>query len=246
MIRGGIVHFSRRGARRWAVGCIGLALVVVTTASCRPSGDGTNTGTGGGRPTGTPVSLADCPTLHPGDRDPISGRACVRALQKALRDNGYSNQTSDGDFGAGTKANVVDFQRGHGLTADGIAGKRTRDALTAGSGGSGGGGKPKDHAPEIHCAGASLGEPARISLSIQIRGSGFAPNEDVTIEVFPKKDGYDLPMFTQAQDDGDLLAGVIYPVAPATIEVRATAKSAGTVSTTVKITGEEGTLVKDC
>jgi peptidoglycan hydrolase-like protein with peptidoglycan-binding domain len=53
----------------------------------------------------------------------------VSNLQIRLRDLGLYNGAIDGDFGSGTEAAVQEFQRRNGLTADGVVGQSTRDAL---------------------------------------------------------------------------------------------------------------------
>ena len=54
----------------------------------------------------------------------------VKRLQQLLAQQGYSRISQDGIFGAGTEAAVKDFQGKHGLTADGIVGTRTWEALS--------------------------------------------------------------------------------------------------------------------
>ena len=49
----------------------------------------------------------------------------VKLLQKALNDLGFSAGNADGKFGTGTQRAVVAFQQANGLTADGLAGKKT-------------------------------------------------------------------------------------------------------------------------
>lgn len=49
----------------------------------------------------------------------------VRAVQVALYCHGYNPQGTDAVFGANTKAAVVAFQKAHGLSADGVAGRNT-------------------------------------------------------------------------------------------------------------------------
>lgn len=68
-----------------------------------------------------------------GDRTLELGRQGrdVRALQQALSDLGYDPNGIDGQFGPGTKAAVLAFQEAEGLTADGIVGTGTADALQA-------------------------------------------------------------------------------------------------------------------
>jgi Putative peptidoglycan binding domain len=55
----------------------------------------------------------------------------VANLQQLLADRGYYSGTIDGQFGAGTKAAVVQFQSDNGLTADGVCGNATWVALTS-------------------------------------------------------------------------------------------------------------------
>lgn len=52
----------------------------------------------------------------------------VKRLQEKLNEQG-ADLRADGNFGAGTHAAVVAFQARNGLTADGIVGRRTREAL---------------------------------------------------------------------------------------------------------------------
>lgn len=49
----------------------------------------------------------------------------VRAVQVALYCHGYNPQGTDAVFGANTKAAVIAFQKAHGLSADGVAGRNT-------------------------------------------------------------------------------------------------------------------------
>lgn len=58
-----------------------------------------------------------------------SGGPDVVALQDALRAHGFNPGKSDGDFGQGTLAAVIAFQRSEGMLADGVVGPRTAAAL---------------------------------------------------------------------------------------------------------------------
>ncbi|GHV04994.1 hypothetical protein FACS1894217_01140 [Clostridia bacterium] len=55
----------------------------------------------------------------------------VATLQGLLNNYGYGLKV-DGDFGSGTRNAVIDFQQKHGLTADGIVGEATWNALIGG------------------------------------------------------------------------------------------------------------------
>jgi len=56
----------------------------------------------------------------------------VRKLQQALIDLGYLSDKADGAFGANTHSAVVMFQAVNGLSADGLAGRKTQDVLYSG------------------------------------------------------------------------------------------------------------------
>ena len=70
------------------------------------------------------------PTPVPVLRSGAQGEA-VWQLQERLQALGYLNGSVDGQFGPATKEAVQLFQRQHGLTADGIAGKKTLAAINA-------------------------------------------------------------------------------------------------------------------
>lgn len=55
--------------------------------------------------------------------------SAVKRLQNKLKDRGFSPGKIDGDFGPGTEAALIAFQKSEGLLADGIAGPRTLTAL---------------------------------------------------------------------------------------------------------------------
>lgn len=57
----------------------------------------------------------------------------VTKIQTVLKQQGYYNEKADGIFGSATKNALIAFQKDNGLTADGIAGTRTLNALGLGS-----------------------------------------------------------------------------------------------------------------
>lgn len=63
----------------------------------------------------------------------------VRQIQTKLNELGYDTGGIDGTYGTKTKNAVIAFQQSKGLSADGIAGPKTLEALGVGSSGSGGG-----------------------------------------------------------------------------------------------------------
>jgi hypothetical protein len=79
-------------------------------------------------PAETPSPRATVPaptsTLKPGD----SG-AQVKVLQRALKSLGYKVGAIDGDYGNTTEVAVTSFQRHEKLTADGVFGAKTLQAL---------------------------------------------------------------------------------------------------------------------
>ena len=74
----------------------------------------------------TPDPLAPTPepVLRTGSRSEE-----VKTLQSRLYDLGYYTDEIDGQFGAGTKAAVIDFQKANGLEADGMVGSETKAVL---------------------------------------------------------------------------------------------------------------------
>ena len=50
-------------------------------------------------------------------------------VQRALKSAGVYTGKVDGKIGAGTKQAIVEFQKSHGLKADGVLGKKTWDEL---------------------------------------------------------------------------------------------------------------------
>jgi peptidoglycan hydrolase-like protein with peptidoglycan-binding domain/DNA invertase Pin-like site-specific DNA recombinase len=83
------------------------------------------------------ASVGSAPILKAGDEPLAQGSGYgvpedarrVRLLQQRLRRLGWSPGPIDGMFGARTEAAVVRFQHAAGLTADGIAGRKTGRAL---------------------------------------------------------------------------------------------------------------------
>ncbi len=53
----------------------------------------------------------------------------VKTLQGRLHDLGYYTDEIDGQFGAATKAAVIEFQQANGLDADGMVGSETKTLL---------------------------------------------------------------------------------------------------------------------
>ena len=131
---------------RWFGNTRGLVVVILAIATCAlllaiEPGDGFPNGvgvsSGGDSSTVTPPSTTapvsttttiGKPTLQEG-----STGADVTVLQQRLLALGYSAiGAADGNFGAGTKAVVVQFQTDKGITpADGVVNQATWNALSA-------------------------------------------------------------------------------------------------------------------
>jgi peptidoglycan hydrolase-like protein with peptidoglycan-binding domain len=70
-------------------------------------------------------SMSGCPTMRQGSAGP-----CVALLQRTLNLAGVQPRLiEDGFYGSLTTQEVRDFQAGHGIVADGVAGPQTRSAL---------------------------------------------------------------------------------------------------------------------
>ncbi len=76
--------------------------------------------------TASTVTLPPVGYLRSGDTG-----AEVKALQQALITLGYTGLKADGNFGPATAAALTAFQTANGLTADGVAGQKTVDAINA-------------------------------------------------------------------------------------------------------------------
>ena len=70
------------------------------------------------------AQVADAAVLKQGSKGDL-----VKAVQTKLIKWGYLTGRADGIFGAKTKTAVIKFQRKNGLTADGVIGTRTAQAL---------------------------------------------------------------------------------------------------------------------
>ncbi len=80
------------------------------------------------RKTSTPSGIIGI-SLREGSKE----TAAVRLLQQKLKSLGYYKGSVDGSFGSGTTDAVKAFQRGNGLTADGVAGGSTFNKLFSSS-----------------------------------------------------------------------------------------------------------------
>ena len=72
----------------------------------------------------TDNGVADAAVLKQG-----SSGATVKTMQTKLINGGYLTGKADGIFGSKTKAAVIRFQRNNGLSADGIVGTKTAQAM---------------------------------------------------------------------------------------------------------------------
>jgi peptidoglycan hydrolase-like protein with peptidoglycan-binding domain len=59
----------------------------------------------------------------------IRVKVSLEKIQRALKSAGVYTGPVDGKIGAGTKAAIIEFQKSHGLKADGVLGKKTWEEL---------------------------------------------------------------------------------------------------------------------
>lgn len=59
----------------------------------------------------------------------IRVKASPEKIQRALKSAGVYTGAVDGKIGAGTKAAIIEFQKSHGLKADGVLGRKTWEEL---------------------------------------------------------------------------------------------------------------------
>ena len=111
------------------------------------------------------------------------GSARVRRLQRSLRVVGERVGRVDGRFGPLTEAAVVDFQRRHGLAADGLAGEETLAALTRARRGAGNRRLPslRRSARPRPAGGAERAPVAATSPPVGSPGSGPAISRGATL-----------------------------------------------------------------
>ncbi|MBV6702247.1 peptidoglycan-binding protein [Kitasatospora aureofaciens] len=106
---------------------LGLSLATALTAVGAFTATATGTAVAApAPPAGSPISLQSpaCPaTIQQGESD-----GCVTQLQMELNLTG-AQIGADGQFGPATYTAVVNFQSAHGLTADGLVGPATKNAL---------------------------------------------------------------------------------------------------------------------
>jgi peptidoglycan hydrolase-like protein with peptidoglycan-binding domain len=116
-----VASILRSGGPRPLAVAVGVLLLATQTGCDQTPGAGPE-------PAST---LASCPDLRVGQRDPVNGMNCVSWLQRALGWHGHPGQPVTGAFAGVTEANVRAFQRAQGIRpVNGVAGPRTRGALT--------------------------------------------------------------------------------------------------------------------
>jgi peptidoglycan hydrolase-like protein with peptidoglycan-binding domain len=64
-----------------------------------------------------------------GNSQIIRVKVSLEKIQTALKSAGVYTGSVDGKLGAGTKEAIIEFQKSHGLKADGVLGRKTWDEL---------------------------------------------------------------------------------------------------------------------
>lgn len=122
----------------------------------------------------------------------------VRAVQTKLKELGFFSDKVDGIFGSKTKAAVIAFQKSRGLTADGIAGKKTLAALGISSGNSSG--STANNAPLGGFSSGDIDLLARV-ISAEARGEPYSGQVAVGAVILNRIEHPSFP---------NTLSGVIY------------------------------------
>ena len=131
------------------------------------------------------------PTLKQGSKGPD-----VTNLQQKLKDLGFDPKGVDGNFGPGTKAAVIAFQKSKGLQTDGIAGPNTLAALQSASSGAAAGGGAGSAATNAG-GGAGAGSGATGGMTVAIASKMFPGTPVSNIE-------QNLPFVLQALNNAGL------------------------------------------
>ena len=69
------------------------------------------------------------PVEMPSNSQIVRVRVSPEKIQRALQAAGVYTGPVDGKIGSGTKEAIIEFQKSHGLKADGVLGKKTWDEL---------------------------------------------------------------------------------------------------------------------
>jgi peptidoglycan hydrolase-like protein with peptidoglycan-binding domain len=131
------------------------------------------------------AALAAPPTLRLDSRG-----AAVTTLQNKLKAAGFNPGAADGHFGPKTLAAVKAFQQAKGLTADGIVGPKTWNALNAASAPASGGSGPTLRE-------GARGEPVRalqnrlnqLGFNVGAADGSFGPKTEAAVKAFQRAKG---------------------------------------------------------
>jgi hypothetical protein len=83
------------------------------------------------KPSEYPIKIYTGPAGNEGrEYKPPAGKLSTREIQVALKNAGFDSGTVDGKMGRRTRNAIKEFQKAHGLKADGIVGKKTAAQLT--------------------------------------------------------------------------------------------------------------------
>jgi len=115
VVRTTVTAFNARGAKWYRIAKYNAALALPA-----------------GAPVNQPVTPPPVVSTPAGGGNPVikqgSGGAAVKRMQGRLIAHGLK-VSADGDFGPDTKKHVIEFQKAHGLEADGVVGPKTWEKL---------------------------------------------------------------------------------------------------------------------